>query len=53
MLCKSAGSQKCSEARCAYAMNALGQLSTDDMTDFLANFLFDREGEEKIRNNFV
>jgi len=49
MLCKSAGGQKCSEARCAYAMNALGQLSTDDMTDFLANFLFDREGEEKIR----
>jgi HEAT repeat protein len=49
MLCKNAAGQKCSDARRAYALNALGQLATDEMTDYLTGFLFAREGNEKVR----
>jgi HEAT repeat protein len=49
MLCKNASGVKLSETRRAYAGNALGQLATDEMTDYLTSFLFARQGEEKIR----
>ena len=29
-------------------ITALGQLATDEMTDYLAQFLFTREGDEKV-----
>jgi HEAT repeat protein len=48
MLCKNAGGEKLPEARRAYAMNALGQLTNDEMTDFLVMFLFSRELDEKL-----
>ena len=49
ILCKNASGEKLTEARRAYAMNALGQLATDEMTDYLTHFLFAREGDEKVR----
>jgi len=49
MLCKNASGRKLTEARRAYAMNALGQLATDEMTDYLTTFLFARQVEETLR----
>jgi len=53
MLCRNASGEKLSEARRAYAMNALGQLATDEMTDYLIGFLFAREGEEQVRQTIA
>jgi len=49
MLCRNAIGQKLSEARRAHALNALGQLATDEMTNFLVAALLDRNTSEQAR----
>jgi hypothetical protein len=49
LLCRNATSQKLSEARRAHALNALGQLATDDMTNYLVAALLDRGCSERGR----
>lgn len=49
LLCRNATGQKLSEARRAHALNALGQLATDEMTDYLVATLLDRDGNDATR----
>jgi HEAT repeat protein len=49
LLCRNATDKKGSEARRAHALNAIGQLVTDEMTDFLAASLICSEGTEQTR----
>ncbi|TLM68179.1 MAG: HEAT repeat domain-containing protein [Deltaproteobacteria bacterium] len=49
LLCRNATGQKFSEVRRAHALNALGQLATDELTDFLVAMLVDRECGEAAR----
>jgi HEAT repeat protein len=49
LLCRNATSQKLSEARRAHALNALGQLATDDMTNYLVAALLERGCSEQGR----
>lgn len=53
LLCRNATSQKFSEVRRAHALNALGQLATDELTDYLVATLLDRESDEGTRNTLV
>lgn len=50
LLCRNAAGQKLSETRRTYALNALGQLTNDEMTDYLVASLFDRSGNELTRD---
>lgn len=45
MLCRNASGSKLSEVRRAHALNALGQLATDEMTDYLAVIALRREND--------
>ena len=49
LLCRNATDGKCSEARRAYALNAIGQLATDEMTDYLVACLLSDDGSDKMR----
>lgn len=49
LLCRNATEQKHSEVRRAHAHNALGQLATDELTDFLVAALLQREDSEATR----
>lgn len=49
ILCRNATVQKLSDARRAHALNALGQLATDEMTDYLVAVLLDRDSTEAVR----
>ncbi|MCM2265668.1 MAG: HEAT repeat domain-containing protein [Desulfuromonadales bacterium] len=49
LLCRNATAQKPSEVRRAHALNALGQLVTDELTDYLIAVLLDRESNESVR----
>lgn len=53
MLCRNATGQKLTEARRAHALNALGQLATDEMTDYLVAILFDRDSSEAARKSLI
>ena len=49
LLCRNATDKKGSEIRRAHALNAIGQLVTDEMTDYLAASLTCSEGTEQTR----
>jgi HEAT repeat protein len=49
LLCQNATGKKFTEARRAHALNAIGQLVNDEMTDFLAAGLTSAEGSDKTR----
>jgi HEAT repeat protein len=49
LLCRNATGQKLSEARRAHAVNALAQLATDEMTDYLVAALLDRNSSDQAR----
>lgn len=49
MLCRNATGRKLSEARRAHALNALGQLATDEMTNYLVAALLDRSCNDQAR----
>jgi HEAT repeat protein len=49
LLCRNATAQKGSEVRRAHALNAIGQLLTDEMTDYLAASLTCSEGTAQTR----
>lgn len=53
LLCRNATSQKFSEVRRAHALNALGQLATDELADYLVAALLDRETPEPARKALV
>lgn len=53
LLCRNATGQKVSEVRRAHALNALGQLATDEMTDYLVAALLDRENDESSRKALI
>ena len=53
LLCRNATGQKLSEVRRAHALNALGQLATDELTDYLVAVLLDRESNETTRKNLT
>ncbi|MHB8709130.1 MAG: HEAT repeat domain-containing protein [Desulfuromonadales bacterium] len=53
LLCRNASGQKLSEVRRAHALNALGQLATDELTDYLIAILLDRERNETTRKNLI
>lgn len=53
MLCQNASGQKLAEARRAHAVNALGQLATDEMTDYLVAALLDRDCSEAARKSLT
>lgn len=53
LLCRNATSHKFSEVRRAHALNALGQLATDELTDYLVVALLDRESSEAARKALV
>ena len=49
LLCRNATDPHASELRSAHAMNAIGQLATDEMTDYLATCLLDSDATDKVR----
>jgi HEAT repeat protein len=49
LLCRNATAAKGSEVRRSYALNAIGQLATDEMTDYLANALISTDSSEQAR----
>jgi HEAT repeat protein len=53
LLCRNATGQKLSEARRAHALNALGQLATDEMTNYLAAALLARDSSEQARTTLA
>jgi HEAT repeat protein len=53
LLCRAATSKQSSADRKQYAKLALGQLSSDEMTNYLVEFMFDEEVEQKTRNTLA
>lgn len=53
LLCRNATAPQYSEVRRAHALNALGQLATDELTDYLAAALLARESSDKVRKLVV
>jgi len=53
LLCRNATGKQYSADRKQYAKLALGQLSTDEMTNFLAAFVFDESTEAKTRETLI
>lgn len=53
LLCRNATSQKYSGVRRAHALNALGQLATDELTDYLVGALLDRQCGEAARKALI
>jgi HEAT repeat protein len=49
LLCRLASAAKSSELRRSYVLNAIGQLATDEMTDYLASALLSHDSNEQAR----